>query len=42
MDVLDDLNPGDVIADTIVSDTGIEYLVKIRQASFPDLMKGDD
>jgi hypothetical protein len=29
MDVLDEVLPGDVISDTIVSDTGIMYLVKI-------------
>lgn len=42
MDVIDQLLPGDVISDTIVSDTGLMYLVKIRQASFPDLLQGDD
>ena len=42
MDVLNEVLPGDVISDTIVSDTGIMYLVKIWQASFPDLLQGDD
>merc|ERR1711862_677520 len=42
MNVLDNLLPGDIISETIVSETGLNYLVKIRQASFPDLLQGDD
>lgn len=42
MQVLDKLLPGDVISESIVSDTGLMYLVKIRQASFPDLFEDDD